>query len=189
LKTEVSTMFMHRLFGWCKTARKVVEEAGPRKVSKFISMYGLYIGIVWTFDYAYMPWLAIKFRYLTFFPLYFSLFAVCSMGLFLYEFFNEDMFFKEKLQEWLSKDGKYKFTRVLKKKINSNPNMTFAAIATWWSPLHAYIYFRKGEENHFWNVITLFGKGSFYCAFFWGVIAFILSALWDLTKLIIKLYL
>lgn len=144
--------------------------------------------MVWVFDYLYMPWLAIRFRYLTFFPLYISLLAVCLAGLIFYDSFKEDIFFKEKIKKWLAKEGKYKITKKLKHLINSNPNVTFAAIATWWSPLHAYIYFREGDKNHFGEIVRLFSKGSFYCSFFWGVIAFILSALWDLGKLIIKLY-
>lgn len=152
-------------------------------------MYGIYLCLVWAFDYLYMPWLAIRFRYLTFFPLYISLLVVCFVGLVIYDFLKEDIFFKKKIREWLAKDGKYKLTRKIKHLINSNPNLTFAAIATWWSPLHAYIYFREGEKNHFWEIVQLFGKGSFHCAFFWGFVAFVLSGLWDLGKLIIKLYL
>jgi len=196
LKTEEvlsRSALVHRLLGWCKTAKqnvknccKSIKQAGTKKVSKYMFMYGLYLSIIITFDWFWMPWLAIKFRYFTFFPLYVSLFVVCLLGLFLYDSFKEDIFFKEKIKEWLAEEGKYKFTRALKKKINSSPQATFAAIATWWSPLHAYIYFREGDENHFREIMKLYGKGSFYCAFFWGVIVFILSALWDLGKLIIN---
>jgi len=191
LKTEVwdNVSWVHRFLEWCKVTGKIIREAGVRKVSKFVAMYGVYLGIIWAFDYIYMPWLAIKFRYLTFFPLYVSLFVVCLLGLLVYEFFDEDMFFKEKIRGWLAKEGKHRFTRTLKKKINSSPQLTFAVIASWWSPLHAYIYFREGKKNHFWKAVKTLGKGSFYCAFFWGVIVSILSALWDLTKLIIRLYL
>lgn len=184
-----SALFVYRLLVWCKSANKAIKEAGAKKVSKYIFMYGLYLLIVWTFDYFYMPWLGIKFRYLTFFPLYFSLFVVCLLILPLYDSFKEDILFKENIKKWLADEGKNKFTRWIKAKINSSPQATFAVIATWWSPLHAYIYFREKEKNHFWEIMRLYSKGSFYCAFFWGAIVFILSALWDLGKLFIKLYL
>jgi hypothetical protein len=184
-----STLFVYRLLGWCKSAKKSLREAGAKKVSKYVFMYGLYLLIVWVFDYLYMPWLAIKFRYYTFFPLYFSLFFVCLLGLLLYDSFKEDIFFKENIKEWLANKERNKFTQWIKARVNSSPRATFSAIATWWSPLHAYIYFRKEEKNHFWEVMKVFSRGAFYCAFFWGVIVFILSALWDLGKLFIKLYL
>ena len=192
LKTEEvlsRSALVHRLLGWCREAKEKMKEIGARRIAKYVYMYGLYLLIVWTFEYFWMPWLAIKFKYFTFFPLYLSLFVVCLLGLFLYDSFKEDIFFKEDIKKWLAEEGKYKFTRWIKRKINSSPQATFAAISTWWSPLHAYIYFREEEKNHFKEVIRLYGKGSFYCAFFWGIIVFILSALWDLGKLIIKLYL
>lgn len=158
-------------------------------MSKYIFIYGLYLLIVWMFDYLYMPWLGIKFRYLAFFPLYFSLFIICLLGLLLYDSFKEDIFFRENIKEWLADEGKNTFTRWIKSKINSSPRVTFAAIATWWSPLHAYIYFRQDEKKHFWEVMKLFGRGTFYCAFFWGGIVLVISALWDLGKLLMKLHL
>ena len=50
------------------------------KVLKFSFAYALYVVIVLSFDYLYMPWLAIKFRYLAIIPLYFSIFAVSCSG-------------------------------------------------------------------------------------------------------------
>jgi len=183
-ETTKKILFMRLLLGW----REAVKKVGAKKISKYVIMYMVYLSIVLSFDWVYMPWLAIKFRYWTFFPLYFSLFIVCLLSLFIYDFFNEDMFFKEKIQEWFARESKYKFTRVLKRKIISNPRAIFVAIAIWWSPLHAYIYFREGNKNYFSKVVKTLGKGSLYCAFFWSVIVGALIALWDLVKLMIKLF-
>lgn len=182
MKTESVASKEHFLMGKCK-------EIGLKRFLKFVVIYGLYLAIVLSFDYLYIPWLAIKFRYLTFFPLYVSLFFVCLLGLGLYEFFKEDIFFKEKITVWLSEKGKYVFTRWLKKIINGNPRFKFSAIAIWWSPLHAYIFFRKDSKNRFGEVIKMLGLGAFHCAFFWSVIVYILVALWDLGELFMKHYL
>jgi len=158
-------------------------------ISKFVSMYGLYLFIVLTFDFIYMPWLAIRFKYFAIFPLYISLFIVSLVGLLIYEFFKEDMFFSEKIRVWLLKEGKYWTTKALKRFMNSNPKIMFAAIAIWWSPLHAYIFFREGSKNDLCTVLKSIGRGSLYCALFWGVAIDVLVALWYLGKYFINLYL
>jgi hypothetical protein len=159
----------------------------PKKISKFVFLYVIYLCIIWTFDYLYAPWLAIRYRQFVFFPLYFSLFAVSLVGLYLYNFFNEDMFFKEKIKKWLAGKGKWKITKWVKTKINSSPKVTFAVIAIWWSPLHAYVYFRDENENDIYTTSKLMGIGSFYCAFFWGVVANMIILLWELGKKVYQL--
>lgn len=150
-----------------------------RKISKFVVMYGLCIGIIGIFDYAWMPFLAIKFQYLAFFPLYVSLIIVCISGLGLYELFKEDIFLKEKFKVTLNKEGKYKFTRWLKEKMNSSPKIAFMVISLE-NPLQAYIYFRERDEVKFSEAIKLIATGSFYCAFFWGVIISVLVFFFEL---------
>jgi hypothetical protein len=176
---------MKRLLNWYK----IIRETGSKRISKYIFIYGIYIFIIWTFDYLYAPWLAIKYKQFVFFPLYFSLFIVSLVGLYIYNFFNEDMFFREKIKKWLAEKGKWKITHWIKTKINSSPQVTFAIIATWWSPLHAYVYFRDEDEKNILAIMKSLGLGSFYCSLFWGVIANLLLLLWELGKKIYQLYL
>lgn len=179
---------VHLIVKWRRKIADWYEQVGPDRFFKFVIMYGLYLLIVLTFDYLWMPWLVIKFQYLTFFPLCISLFVVCLFGLWLYEFFQEDIFFKEKISEWMLEEGVCHFVRKLKKQINDNPRLMFIVVAIWWSPLHAYVYFRRSKEIHFGEVIRLIGKGSLLCAFFWGVIIDIIVTIWHLGKFIMKLH-
>lgn len=165
-----------------------LKEMDPKKRRKFLLMYSLYFSIVGSFDYLYMPWLAIRFKYLTFFPLAISLFVVCILGLFLYEFFQEDMFLKEKILSWINEDSKIKLLSKLKCKIRGNPRVMFVVIAMWWSPLHAYIFFRK-EDSRVWSeVFEKISKGSLYCAIFWSLVIDVFVALWDFGKFLILKY-
>lgn len=183
MKTELNAnaSLAHRLMAWCK-------DIGPRKMSKFVFMYGLCVAIICTFDYAWMPFLAIKFQYLAFFPLYVSLVVVCMIGLGLYELFKEDIFLKKKLEITLNKEGKYKFTRWVKGKMNADPKTAFMIISLE-NPLQAYLYYRQEDRTRFSEAIRLISIGSFYCAFFWGVVIDVLVACWHLGMWIIKLYL
>lgn len=177
--------FLQRFLDWHKT----IKEAGARRISKYIFMYGIYLCVIWTFDYLYAPWLAIKYKQFVFFPLYVSLFIISLAGLYMYNFFNEDMFFKKKIVQWLAEKGKWKITQWVKTKINSSPKVTFAVIAIWWSPLHSYVYFRDEDEKNIYTTLKSIGVGSFYCALFWGVIANMLILLWELGKKVYQLFL
>ena len=150
-----------------------------KKILSFFSLYGLYVTIAGLFDFIWMPWLAYKFRYLTFFPLFLSLFLISLFGLVVYEFFQEDMFFKEKIIDWLAKEGKYPFTKWLKRKINDSPKRIFAVISIWSGPLISYIYFRNENKVKSGEVLKMFSLGTLYCAFFWSVAIDIIVALWD----------
>lgn len=108
------------------------------------------------------------------------------IGLFVYRFFREDIFLLEKINKWLGEDGDYKVTKTLKRKVNENSRFTFAAIATWWSPLHAYLFFKKDNKDNIAEYLKAFGLGSLYCALFWGIVIDILVLIWDLVVLLLK---
>lgn len=144
--------------------------------------YTLYVLIVWLFDYAYMPWLAIKFEYIMFIPLYFSICLVCYAGVYLYEFIGRDIFFINKIHTWLTKEGSSRISKTIKQLINKNPKNTFIAISIWWSPFHAYIFSRKNEEAKTAEVMKILARGSLYCALFWGVILEVLLLTWKFIK-------
>jgi len=148
-----------------------------------IAPYALYVLIVWLFDYAYMPWLAIRFEYIMFVPLYFSIFIVCYGGVYLYEFIGRDIFFINKIQAWLlTKEGSSRISETIRQLINRNPENTFIAISIWWSPFHAYLFSRKSEKTKSAEVARMLAKGSLYCALFWGVILEALLLAWRVFK-------
>jgi len=159
-------------------------EIGLKKASKFGFVYALYLAIVWAFDYVYMPWLAIKFHYAAVFPLYISVLAVSLLGLLLYRFFRENVFFLEEIVRWLNKKGESGWLNVTKGKIVRNPKLTFAVISAWWSPLHGYLFFKRDETDHYQEVLKVFSLGSLYCALFWGIIIGILVFIWKTTGLL-----
>lgn len=180
LKTESEKNFVHLFLDWC---RKI----GVRRVCRFGLGGFVYLVVVLAFDYLYIPWLAIKFRYLTVIPLYVSLFAISWLGLLVYRFFGEDIFLLGAINKWLVKESNYRLVRVLKRKIIGNPQTTFAAIATWWSPLHAYLFFKKDQQDNGIEHFKIFALGSFYCASFWGIVIDVLVLLWDIAVALIKI--
>ena len=157
-----------------------------KRASKFSAIYALYIAIVWLFDYVYYPWLIFKFKYLVFLPLYFSLFFVSWAGYYLYEYFQEDVFLAEQINEWLRRPAGWTLVSKSKSLIVNHPGWTFAAIAAWWSPLHAYVFTRRGGAFGLAPFVKTIAKGSFFCAFFWGVVAESVLVIWQLAKLLIR---
>jgi hypothetical protein len=153
-----------------------------RKASKFSAVYALYIAIVWLFDYVYYPWLIVKFKYFVFLPLYFSLFIASWGGYYLYTFFREDVFFAEQINDWLRRPAGWALINRSKALIINNPGWTFAAIATWWSPLHAYVFSRGQKSFALGSFTKSIAKGSFVCALFWGVVAETILVLWRMTR-------
>ena len=153
-----------------------------RRVSKFGGVYALYLLIVWLFDYVYYPWLTLRFHALVFFPLFVSIFLVSWGGFYLYEYFQEDVFFTERINAWISREGSRGIRESIKQWILGNPRCTFAAISTWWSPLHAYIFFRRDKTFRFLPFIKALAAGSLFCSFFWGLVgeSFILS--WHIVR-------
>jgi len=156
-----------------------------QRASKFSAVYALYVAIVWLFDYVYYPWLILKFKYFVFLPLYFSLFLVSWGGYYLYTLFHEDVFFAEQINEWLRRPSEWTLVRRSKALIVNNPGWTFAAIAAWWSPLHAYVFSHGQKEFGLVSFIKSIAMGSFVCALFWGVVAETILVLWRLTKLLL----
>jgi hypothetical protein len=157
-------------------------ETPAKRISKFSLAYVLYVGIVWLFDYVYTPWLAIKFRYLMIFPLYVSIFLVSWLGYYLYEYFREDVFFINKINKWLEREDSHGIRGRLHNLIRRNPKSVFAAIATWWSPLHAYIFFRREGPCTLRSLLKNLAKGSLICALFWGVVIESCIFLWGLAR-------
>jgi hypothetical protein len=157
-----------------------------KRASKFSAIYALYVAIVWLFDYVYYPWLILKFRYLVILPLYFSLFLVSWGGYYLYAYFQEDVFLADQINDWLRRPAGWALVNRSKALIVNNPGWTFAAIAAWWSPLHAYIFTRRDETFGLAPFIKTIAKGSLVCAFFWGVVAESALLLWELAKLLVR---
>lgn len=150
---------------------QIVAAHPVKRFSKISAAYALYLGIVWAFDYIYYPWLTYRFRHYMVLPLYTSLFVVSLGGYYLYQFFQEDIFFTQRIHAWLAKPCKRRWVAGAKEWVTGNPRWTFAAISTWWSPLHAYIFFRRGEGFEFWPFVKDIAKGSMFCAIFWGIVA------------------
>jgi hypothetical protein len=162
--------------------RRTILALPLKRASRFGGAYALYLAIVWLFDYIYFPWLTIKFHSLVYVPLFLSVFLVSWGGYYLYEYFQEDVFFTEKINGWLARPGTGRIRGKLKRLIASNPRCTFAAISTWWSPLHAYVFFRRDETFEFTSFIKALATGSFFCAVFWGTVgeSFLIS--WHLFR-------
>jgi hypothetical protein len=153
-----------------------------KRVSKFGGVYALYLAIVWLFDYVYFPVLTIRFHARVYLPLYISVFAVSWGGYYLYDYFKEDVFFTERINEWLERPEAGGWRKRLKSLIVNNPRLTFAAISTWWSPLHAYVFFRRNKTFEFAPFIKALAAGSLFCAVFWGTVgeSFVIS--WHIVR-------
>ncbi len=156
-----------------------------KRASKLGGVYALYLAIVWAFDYVYFPWLTIKFHALVFVPLYLSLFLVSWMGYYLYDFFQQEVLVTEHIHEWLRRPESGGLRSRLKAAVVRNPGATFAAIATWWSPLHAYLFFRRGEAFRLPAFLKEIAKGSFFCAFFWSVVGESCLLSWHALRVIL----
>lgn len=163
--------------------RRTVLAVPFKRASRWGGVYALYLAIVWLFDYVYFPWLTFKFRSRVFVPLYFSVFLVSWAGYYLYEYFREDVFFTEKINGWLERPAAGRIRGKLKGLIARNPRFTFAAISTWWSPLHAYVFFRREETFKFTSFIKALATGSFFCALFWGTVGESFLVSWRLFRI------
>jgi hypothetical protein len=153
-----------------------------KKVTKFSGVHLLYLSIVWSFDYVYYPWLAIRFHYLLILPLFPSIFLVSWGGYYLYEYFREDVFFIERINTWLKEASPQGVRGRLKRAILRRPGYVYAVIATWWSPLHAYIFFRKEKTRGSFPLVKSLATGSLLSTLFWGVVAECVLLLWGLAR-------
>lgn len=152
-----------------------------KKVTKFSGVYLLYLAIIWGFDYVYYPWLAIHFHYWLMLPLFPSIFLASWGGYYLYEYFREDVFFIERINAWLKAGTAEGFGGKLKGAILKRPVCVYAVIATWWSPLHAYIFFRKEKARTSLPLVQSLVTGSLVSTVFWGVVADGFLLLWSLA--------
>ena len=159
-----------------------------RRISRFGAVYALYLAIVWSFDYVYFPWLTIRFQWLVILPLFLSIFLVSWGGYYLYQYFQEDVLLTDRINAWLNQPGHGGIRGKLKALIVGNPGCTFAAIATWWSPLHAYLFFRRDKTFRLSGLIQSLARGSFFCALFWGVIGESIVLSWNLVKHLLHWY-
>ncbi|MBZ5514087.1 MAG: hypothetical protein LAN62_04440 [Acidobacteriia bacterium] len=157
-----------------------------RRISRFGAVCTLYLAIVWSFDYIYFPWLTLKFRSLVFLPLFLSIFLVSWAGYYLHEYFQEDVLLTGRIGDWLNRPGKGGIGTRIKTLIVGNPRCTFAAIATWWSPLHAYLFFNRDPTFRAPSFIKALAKGSFYCALFWGVVGESILFSWQMAKHLLR---
>ncbi len=151
------------------------------KLPKFAAVYSMALSVIWLFDYGLMIWLASTFGYFMVFPLCPALFLICWGGLYLYDFFNEDVFFIGTIQRHLEKDGRYPVYNRIKSSIRTSYRLTFIIISIWWSPLHAYLFFRQhGDTSK--NAIKTIAVGSLFCAVFWGLFVDLFLLIWNVVK-------
>ena len=161
--------------------------AGPlKRASKFGAVYLLYLSIIWLFDYVYFPWLTLKFRYLVFFPLFPSVFLASWGGYYLYQHFQQDVFFTDKIHDWLEKPGADGLRGKIRSAILNRPTYVFAVVSTLWSPLHAYVFLSRDQDFRLLSFLKALTIGSLLCALFWGLIgdSFIFS--YSLLKAILR---
>lgn len=160
--------------------------AGPlKRASKFGAVYLLYLCIIWLFDYVYFPWLTLKFRYLVFFPLFPSIFLASWGGYYLYQHFQEDVFFTDKIHAWLERPGPAGLRGKVRSVVVNKPAYVFAAVSTWWSPLHAYVFLSKDQDFRLVSFLKSLTIGSLLCALFWGLVGDSLIFSYGLLKAIL----
>ena len=152
------------------------------RASKFGAVYLLYISIIWLFDYLYFPWLTFKFRFLVFFPLFPSIFAASWGGYYLYQHFQQDVFFTDKIHDWLEKPGSGGLRGNIRSVVVNRPACVFAVVSIWWSPLHAYIFLSKDQDFRLFSFLKSLAIGSLLCALFWGLIGDSLFFSYSLLK-------
>src|SRR5574340_1575601 len=161
--------------------------AGPlKRASRFGAVYLLYLSIIWLFDYVYFPWLTIRFRYLVFFPLFPSIFLASWGGYYVYRHFQVDVFFASKIHHWLDRQGTDGLRGKIRSVVLNRPTCVFAAVATWWSPLHAYIFLSKDQEFRLFSFLKLLAVGSLISALFWSIVGDSLIFSYSLLKAILR---
>ena len=154
-----------------------------KKPLRFAFVYALVVVIYYVFDYLYMPWLAYWFGYWLFFPLYLSIVVANFLGVFLYDYFGEDIFFIELGKNWLKEDGR-RF-RTVKSVIRNSGRLTFVILSIYPSPIDGYLFIRKDAKDRGWRAFRVIAVGSIFCtAVFGGVLS--LAVL--LIRQVISLY-
>ena len=137
-----------------------------KKTLRFTFAYVLVTAIYYLFDYVYMPWLGIKFGFAFFIPLYPSILIVNFLGVYLYDFFKEDVLFLELGKNWIE-NNTGRFLKV-KKVIRNSKKLTFVTLSIWPSPIASYLFFRKNSEKQPWEVFKIIAFGSVLCTAVFG---------------------
>jgi len=153
-----------------------------KKGLKFGGSWSLTAAIVWVFDYIWMPWLGITFQYFAVIPLFLSLVVACSIGRYLYDFLDEDVFFIGKIKPWLDAESSWEKIERIKQVVRKSPKLTFIVISSWWSPLHAHLFIRANNKEDKMAVGSIV-EGSLYCTLFWGVVIDILIFIYRGVKM------
>jgi len=157
-----------------------------KKLLKFGLAYTIVVYGIYIFDYIYMTWLAVKFGYWMFIPLFPSVFFACWAGIYIYDFFNEDVLLVAMCNTWLEKKSRSKLITSVKEFINNNPHRVFVFMSTIESPFHAYLLQRKDKEKRVNELLGYMGEGSLYCAIFYSIIWPILLKsvilIWNIMK-------
>jgi len=135
-----------------------------RKIQKFSTAYLLVVLSYYLFDGIYMPWLTYTFGYWVFIPLYPSILLVNFAGLFMYDYFKEDVFFLEFGKNWIAEVGRLER---MKRILRNNKNLIFISLSIWPSPIASYIFFRKENESTA-KKIKIMAIGSLFCTAIWG---------------------
>ena len=158
------------------------------KPLKFIFAYTLAAVIYYAFDYLYMPWLAYRFSYWLFLPLYLSILIANFLGIFLYDFLKEDVLFIELGRNWLNKKQrgggkkrgksrrkgkkkgieKRKISKRIKNVIKNSRRLTFVVLSIWPSPIAGYLFFRKNSKDRGWRALGVIAIGSIFCTAVYG---------------------
>jgi len=136
-----------------------------RKIQRFGTVYALVALAYYLFDLVYLPWLTYVFGYWVFLPLYPSILLVNFVGLFVYDYFDEDVFFIEFGKNWIAESGGR--LESIKRNLRTNRNLIFISLSIWPSPIASYIFFRKEHETII-QKIKIIALGSIFCTAAWG---------------------
>lgn len=142
--------------------------AGNKPI-KFAAAYVLATVIYLLFDYVYMPWLAIRFEFWMVLPLYPSILIANFLGLFIYDWFQEDILFIELGRNWIDSEGEQFMT--LKEFLRRSAKFSFVALSIWPSPIAGYLLLRNGVDESRWQAFKIIALGSIPCAMVWSGVA------------------
>lgn len=114
--------YLQNAIGYCK----------EKKLFKIFSVYALYVFVAWTFDYIYIPWLAIRFQYFAVIPLYFSLFLISLVGLVIVKYAKEDVLLVGVMGDWLKKESSTEILYRTKERIQKINLIKYFAVSGLW---------------------------------------------------------
>jgi hypothetical protein len=152
-----------------------------KKGERFVFAYLLCAGIYVLFEYIYMPWLAYKFGYWMFIPLYPSILFANFFGLYLYDWLGEDVLFMEFGSNWIEEQGGK--LECIKKYLRKSRGKIFVALSIWPSPIASYIFFRKEKNESIGSVFRSIAIGSIFCTAVWGGL---ISLIWLIVVSVIN---